>query len=198
MSGSHWGPRHAVWVCQLHQFEGDPLGAFEESDPTADVVHLLAEHVHAVGHQMPGGGANIIHTECKVIVATPPQICRMLSRILWRSGIELEQLNLEVRLGSFEHKRDVLSLHVRHAHVSCRRTTIDHRDVLLPEAQNLEELDRGRGIRDRNGYMIGIAEYPHYPPILIDLTGQRQRRPPNGEVACSWCRGGAFTYVIMQ
>src|SRR5215475_9675857 len=103
---------------------------------------------------MPGGRANIIHTECEVIVAPPPQICRMLTRILWRSWIEFKQLNLETRLGSFERKRDVLSLHVRHAHVSCRRTIIDHRDVLLPEAQDLEELDRSRGVRHRDGYMI--------------------------------------------
>src|SRR5215475_10499367 len=110
---------------------------------------------------MSGGCADIIHTECKVIVAPPPQICRMLTRIVRRSWIELEQLNLEARLGSFERQRDVLSLHVRHAHVSCRRTTIDQRDVLLPEAQDLEELDRSGCVRDRNGYMVWIAEYPH-------------------------------------
>jgi hypothetical protein len=33
----------------------------------------------------------------------------------------------------------VLSLHVRHAHVSCRGTTIDHTDVLLPRARTLKK-----------------------------------------------------------
>src|SRR5262249_23948683 len=126
---------HAVRVDPLHQFEGDPLGPFEESDSPADVVHLIAEHLHAVGHQMAGGRADIVDAECNVVVAPSPPICRMLTGILRRAGIELEQLDLEARLGSFERKRDVLSLHVRLAHVSCRRAAIDHGDVSLPEAQ---------------------------------------------------------------
>ena len=84
---------------------------------------------------------------------------------------KLEQLNLESRLGSFERKRDVLSLHVRHAHVSCRRTTIDRRQVLLPEAQDLEELDGSRGIRHRDGYLIGVAEHPHHPLHRWSICG---------------------------
>ena len=41
-------------VDPLHQLERDPLGAFEESEPPADVVHLVAEHLHPVGHEVGG------------------------------------------------------------------------------------------------------------------------------------------------
>src|SRR5262249_30587778 len=95
----------------------------------------------------------------------------MLTGIFRRRWIELEQLDLEARLGSFERKRDVLSLHIRHAHVSRRRTAVDRQDVLLPEAEELEELDRGRSVRHREGYMIGIADRRHHlPPLLVDRT----------------------------
>jgi hypothetical protein len=87
----------------------------------------------------------------------------VLTRIVRWPRIEFEQLDLEVRLGAFEYKRDVLSLHVRHAHVLRRRTTIDYRDVLLTEAEEREELDCGRTVRHRNGYMIGVADQRHHP-----------------------------------
>src|SRR5262245_48339273 len=92
-----------------------------------------------------------------MVVAPSPQIRRVLTGIFRRRWIELEQLDLEARLGAFECKRDVLSLHIRHAHVSRRRTTIDRHDVLL----ELEEFDRGRSVRHREGYMIGVADHRH-------------------------------------
>jgi hypothetical protein len=39
---------------------------------------------------------------------------------------------------------------------------IDHRDVLLPEANKLEELDRSRSVRDCDGHMIGVANHQHH------------------------------------
>jgi hypothetical protein len=142
----------------LHQFKSDPLGTFEELEPPADVVHLVAEHLHPVGQEVAGGRADIVDAECKVIVAPPTEICRVLTYIGRWHWFEFEQLDLEARLGSFEYKRDVASLHIRHAHISRRRTIIDHCDVLLPEAQNFEEFDCGRSIRHRDGYMVGIAK----------------------------------------
>jgi hypothetical protein len=41
--------------------------------------------------------------------------------------------DLEPRIGSFEGERDVLGLHVRHAHVLGRDTAIDRRDAFVPE-----------------------------------------------------------------
>src|SRR5262249_31720802 len=104
--------------------------------------------------------------ERKVVVAPSPQIRRVLARIVRRPRIELEQLDLEARHRSLECKRDVLSPHVRHAHVSRRRTTIDRRDVLLPEAEELEELDRGRSVRYRDGYVIDVADHHPHPSIV--------------------------------
>src|SRR5262249_38383002 len=77
-------------------------------------------------------------------------------------------------LRPFECKRDVLSPHVRHAHVW--RTTIDHRDVLIPEAEELEELDRSRSVRHRDGYVIGVADTVIIPPSLVDRTGRYDHR----------------------
>src|SRR5438477_12608303 len=127
---------------------------------------------------MLGGRADIVDAERKMVVAPSPQIRRMLAWVVRRLWIELEQLDLEVRLGSFEYKRDVLSAHVRHTHVPRRRATIDHRDVLLPEAKELEELDRGLGVRHCDGYMIGVANYQHHPStgiVLNPFVGWQQR-----------------------
>jgi hypothetical protein len=159
-------PLAAVRVDPLHQLEGNSLGTFEEPKPPTDVVHLIAQHVHPVGHQVAGHRGNIIDAQPKVVVAPSPQIRWVLTRIFRRPWIELEQLDLEARLGSFECKRDVLSLHIRHAHVSRRRTTIDSHDVLLPEAKELEEFDRGRSVRHREGYDRGCGPTSSSPSIV--------------------------------
>src|SRR5262245_7475458 len=112
---------------------------------------------------MAGGRLDIVDAERKMVVSPSPEIRRALAWIVRRSWIKLEQLDLEARLGSFEYKRDVLSFHVRHAHVLRRRATVDHRDVLLPEAKEFEELDRGRCVRHCDGYMIGVAYHLHRP-----------------------------------
>src|SRR5215510_13714757 len=62
----------------LHQLEGDPLGPFEKSKSPADVVHLVAEHLDSVGHQMAGGCPDIVDAERKMVIAPLPQIRRML------------------------------------------------------------------------------------------------------------------------
>jgi hypothetical protein len=107
---------------------------------------------------------DIVDAERKVVVTPSSQIRRVLTRIVRWPWIEFKQLDLEVRVGAFEHKRDVLSPHARHAHVSRRRTTIDHLDVLLTEAEELEKLDSGRTVRHRDGYVIGVANYLHDLP----------------------------------
>src|SRR5215469_5732024 len=50
----------ALCVDPLHQLEGNPLGTFEESKPPTDVIHLIAQHVHPVGHQVAGHRGDII------------------------------------------------------------------------------------------------------------------------------------------
>ena len=75
-----------------------------------------------------------------VAVAQERSFTRAAAKLgLSQSALSQTIRDLEVRLGSFEYKRDVLSAHVRHTHVPRRRATIDHRDVLLPEAKELEE-----------------------------------------------------------
>ena len=88
-------PLAAVSVHPLHQLEGYPLGTFEESKLPADVVHLIAEQFHPVGHQVAGRRLDIVDAERKVVVAASPQIRRVLTRIVRRPWIELEQLDLE-------------------------------------------------------------------------------------------------------
>ena len=70
-----------------------------------------------------------------------------------------------MRLGPDEDERDVLRLHVRHAHVVRRGTAVDRRDVLLLEAEQREELDRTRRVHHRDGHMIRVAE--HRRPLCI-------------------------------
>src|SRR5262245_4592050 len=69
----------------------------------------------------------------------------------WRR-VELKQLDLEVRIRSFEYEGDVLRFHVRHAHVSGGKATVDRRDMILFEAKEGEELDRTASVChcDRN------------------------------------------------
>ena len=98
----------AISVHPLHQFEGDALGTFEESKSPADVVHLVAEQFHPVGHEESGRRPDIVEAKRKVVVAVSPQIRRVLTRIVGRRWIELKQLDFETRLGSFESERDVL------------------------------------------------------------------------------------------
>jgi hypothetical protein len=67
----------------------------------------------------------------------------MFTWILRWGWIERKQLDFEVMLSCVENKRDVLSLHVRHAHVPHvprRRAAIDQGDVLLPEVKELRNL----------------------------------------------------------
>ena len=146
-------------VDPLDELEGDSLGTLEEPQPPADVVHLVAEHLHPVGNQVLGDRLDVVDAEGEVVVAPSSPIRGMFTRIIRRTRIELEQLDLEVRLGSFECECDVLGLHVRHAHVSSRLTTVDRRDVLGSEAEQREELDRARRVRHRDGYVIGVAQH---------------------------------------
>ena len=76
-----------------------------------------------------------------MIVASSSQVRWVRARIAL-GWVELEQLNLELRFGSFESERDVLRLHVRHAHVAGGGSAVDYRDVILSEAKEREELDR--------------------------------------------------------
>ena len=100
--------RAAISAHPLHQLKGDPLWPFEESKSPADVVHLVAEQFHPVGHEEFSRRTDIVDAECKVVVPVSPQIRRVLTRIVGRRWIELKQLDFETRLGSFESERDVL------------------------------------------------------------------------------------------
>jgi hypothetical protein len=53
------------------------------------------------------------------------------TRIGPRVGVELEQLDLERRIRSFECEGDVLRFHARHAHVPGGKATVDRRDVIF-------------------------------------------------------------------
>src|SRR5689334_3648508 len=141
----------------LHELERDPLGAFEEAKPPADVIHLVIQHLHAVGDEVARNGGNIVDTKREVVAATSPPVGRMLTWIIRGARIELKQLDLETRLGAFERKRDVLRLHVRHAHVLRGRAAVDDRDVLFLETQQLEERKRALGVRHGDRDMIEIA-----------------------------------------
>ena len=85
-----------------------PSGTLEESEPPADVVHLVAEHGHPIAQQVGGDRLDVVDAERKVVVAPTPEIRGVLTRIFRRHRIELEQLDLETRLASFEREGDVL------------------------------------------------------------------------------------------
>src|SRR5206468_1218731 len=74
--------------------------------------------------------------------------------------LELEQLDLEMRIRSFEHESDVLRLHVRHAHVAGGNAAVDRRDVILSETKEREELDRRAGVGHCDRNMIRIEYHP--------------------------------------
>ncbi len=89
--GGHRGligePRSArgvIGIDPLHQLEGDAFGAFEEAQPPADVVHLLAQHGDAVGLEMGRDGGDVVHPERKVVVPASPQVRRVLAGIVRR------------------------------------------------------------------------------------------------------------------
>ncbi len=61
----------------------------------------------------------------------------------------------------------MLRFHARHTHVPGRKAAVDRRDVLFPEAEEREELDRRASIGHRDSNVIRIEEH---------LTLTRQRR----------------------
>ena len=92
----------------LHQLEGDALRALEEPQLSADVIHLVAQHGYAIGHEVRGGRLDVVDAEREVVEAPLPQIRRVQARIVSWSRIELEQLDLETRIRPLEHEGDVL------------------------------------------------------------------------------------------
>src|SRR5262245_19602922 len=77
----HRALARSVSVVPLYQFEGDALGTLEEPQLSADVVHLVAQHGYAVGHEVRGGRLNVIDAEREVIEASFSQIGRVRTRI---------------------------------------------------------------------------------------------------------------------
>src|SRR5438876_8189511 len=98
----------SVSVVPLHQLEGDALGTLDEPQLSADVVHLVAQHGYAVGHEVRGGRLNVVDAERKMIEAQFPQIRRVSTRIGPWGRVERKQLDLEMRIHSFEYEGDVL------------------------------------------------------------------------------------------
>src|SRR5262249_8678341 len=153
--GKHWCEDCGLAI-PLHQFEGDALGTLEEPQRSADVVHLVAQHGYAVGHEVCGGRLNVVNAKREVIEAPLSQIRRVRTRIGPWGRSELKQLNLEMRMRSFECEGDVLRFHARHAHVPGGKTTVDRRDVILFEAKQREKLDRLVGVCHCDSNMIRI------------------------------------------
>src|SRR5256885_8045376 len=87
----------------------------------------------------------------------------MRTRIGPRGLLERKQLDLEMRIRSFEHESDVLRFHVRHAHVPGGNAAVDRRDVILPETKEREELDRRAGLCHCDRDMIRIEYHPVTP-----------------------------------
>src|SRR5437899_369442 len=81
---------------------------------SADVVHLVAQHGYAVGHEVRGGRLNVVDAERQMIEAPLSQIRRVRTRIGPWGLLELKQLDLEMRIRSFQHESDVLRFHARH------------------------------------------------------------------------------------
>ena len=140
-----------VSAVPLYQFDCDAFGPFEEPQLSADVVHLVAQHGYAVGHEARGGRLDVVDAEREVIEAPLSQIRRVRTRIGACGRVELKKLNLERRMRSFECKGDVLRFHAGHAHVPGGKATVDRRDMILFETKQGEELDRRAG--DRNCYL---------------------------------------------
>ena len=152
-----------VSAVPLYQFDRDALGSFEEPQLSADVVHLVAQHGYAVGHEVRGGRLNVVDAEREVIEAVVSQVRRVRTRIGPGGWVELEQLDLEMRIGSFEDEGDVLRFHARHAHVSGGRAAVDRRDVTLFEAKQREELDRRASVCYGDRDVIRIEYHPVAP-----------------------------------
>jgi hypothetical protein len=84
----------------LYQFEGNALRTLEKAQLSADVVHFVAQHGYAVGHEVRGGCLDIVDAEGEVIEAPLSQIRRVRPRISPRGRVELKQLDLEMRIRS--------------------------------------------------------------------------------------------------
>ena len=82
-------------VDPLDQFERDPFWTFEEPEPAADVVQLLAQHRDAIGLEMGGGGGDVVDPKGEVVVAPPAKVRGMLTGIGARNRYERQQLDLE-------------------------------------------------------------------------------------------------------
>ena len=65
----------------MYQLDGDALGTLEEPQLSADVVHLVAQHGYAVGHEVRGGRLNVVDAEGEVVETPLSQICRVHTRI---------------------------------------------------------------------------------------------------------------------
>src|ERR1700750_2890911 len=101
-------PRQERLIVPLDQLEGNALGTLEEPQLSADVVHLVAQHGYAVGHEVRGGRLNVVDAERELIEPPFSQVRRVRTRISpWGRG-ELKQLDLERRIRSFECESDVL------------------------------------------------------------------------------------------
>ena len=61
--------REKPLIVPLYQLEGNALGTLEEPQLSADVVHLVAQHGYAVGHEMRGGRLNVVDAERQMIEA---------------------------------------------------------------------------------------------------------------------------------
>src|SRR3982750_1627051 len=170
-------------IVPLYQLEGDALGTLEEPQLSADVVHFVAQHGYAVGHQVRGGRLNVVDAEREVIEAPFSQICRVRPRIGPRDRLELKQLDLERISRSFECEGDVLRFHARHAHVPGGKATVDRRDVIFFEAKEREELDRSAGVSHRDSNMIRI-EYHTVTPWNPRARSAAIRLP--GELPATW------------
>ena len=53
----------------LYQLDGDALGTLEEPQLSVDVVHLVAEHRHAISHEVCSGCLKVVDAEGEMIEA---------------------------------------------------------------------------------------------------------------------------------
>ena len=62
--------REKPLIVPLYQLEGNALGTLEEPQLSADVVHLVAQHGYAVGHEVRGGRLDVVDAERQMIEAS--------------------------------------------------------------------------------------------------------------------------------
>ena len=62
-----------------------PSGPSKKTEAAADVVHLVAQHLHAVGDEVVGDRVDVVDAEGEVVVAAPAQVRRLLAGV--RAGI---------------------------------------------------------------------------------------------------------------